>query len=122
MCDINESRLKHLQTLYPEVEGVTDYQHLLNGMDLDAIVIATAVKHHYGLAKAALLAGKHTLIEKPMASSSAECEELIDIAESQRARADGWAHLSLFVGCAEDRGHRPGRRHRRYTLYQFPTA
>ena len=45
------------------------------------MVIATPVKHHYPLAKASLLAGKHTLIEKPMASSSAECEELIDIAE-----------------------------------------
>ena len=38
-------------------------------------------KHHYSLAKASLLAGKHTFIEKPMASSSAECEELIEIAE-----------------------------------------
>ena len=48
--------------------------------DLDATVIATSVKHHFPLAKASLLAGKHTLIEKPMASSSEECEELIDIA------------------------------------------
>ena len=51
-------------------------------MGLDAVVIATPVKHHFSLAKASLLAGKHTFIEKPMASSSAECEELIDIAES----------------------------------------
>ena len=43
-------------------------------------MIATSVKHHFPLAKASLLAGKHTLIEKPMASSSDECEELIDIA------------------------------------------
>jgi predicted dehydrogenase len=40
------------------------------------------VQFHYSLAKASLLAGKHTLIEKPMASSSAECEELIEIARS----------------------------------------
>jgi len=52
-------------------------------MGLDAVVIATPVKAHYALAKAALLAGKHTLIEKPMASSSAECEELIEIAEQK---------------------------------------
>ena len=80
MCDMNETRLKHLKALYPEVEGVTDYEHMLNGMNLDAVVIATSVKHHFPLAQASLLAGKHTLIEKPMASSSAECEELIDIA------------------------------------------
>jgi predicted dehydrogenase len=80
MCDMNEARLKHLKALYPEVEAVTSYEHMLNGMNLSAVVIATSIKHHFSLAKASLLAGKHTLIEKPMASSSAECEELMDIA------------------------------------------
>ncbi len=81
MCDVNETRLKHLRTLYSEIEGVTNFEHLLNGVGLDAVVVATPVKHHYALAKASLLAGKHTLIEKPMAASSAQCEELIEIAE-----------------------------------------
>jgi predicted dehydrogenase len=80
ICDVSEGRLKHMQSLYPDVEAVTDFEHLLNGVGLDAVVVATPVKHHYSLAKASLLAGKHTLIEKPMASSSAECEELIEIA------------------------------------------
>jgi predicted dehydrogenase len=83
MCDLSETRLKHMRSLYPDVEGVTDFGHLLNGVDLDAVVVAAPVRHHFSLAKASLLAGKHTLIEKPMASSSAECEELIDIAESK---------------------------------------
>jgi predicted dehydrogenase len=69
--------------LYSDVEGLTSFDHLLNGVGLDAVVVATPVKHHYSLAKASLLAGKHTFIEKPMASSSAECEELIEIAESK---------------------------------------
>ena len=81
VCDVNAARLKHLGNLYADVEGMSDPQHMLNGSNLDAIVIATPVKHHYSLAKASLLAGKHTFIEKPMASSSAECEELIEIAE-----------------------------------------
>jgi predicted dehydrogenase len=81
MCDTSEARLKHMRSLYSDVEGVTDFGHLLNGVALDAVVVATPVKHHYSLAKASLLAGKHTLIEKPMASSSAECEDLIDIAK-----------------------------------------
>ncbi|MGA8478722.1 MAG: Gfo/Idh/MocA family oxidoreductase [Chthoniobacterales bacterium] len=81
MCDTSETRLKHMRSLYSDVEGLTDFEHLLNGVGLDAVVVATPVKHHYSLAKASLLAGKHTLIEKPMASSSAECEELIEIAE-----------------------------------------
>jgi len=83
MCDLNEARLKHMRSVYPDIECMTEYQHFLNGVDLDAVVIATPVKHHFSLAKASLLAGKHTLIEKPMASSSAECEELIDLAASK---------------------------------------
>src|SRR6185312_15295317 len=81
LCDTNKDRLSHLRKLYPEVEAVTDYAAFLNGANLDAVVIATPVKHHFPLAKACLLAGKHTFIEKPMASSSAECEELIEIAD-----------------------------------------
>ncbi len=81
MCDASEERLKHMKGLYSDVTAEKRFPHLLNGMGLDAIVIATSVKDHFSLAKASLLAGKHTLIEKPMAASSAECEELIAIAE-----------------------------------------
>jgi predicted dehydrogenase len=83
MCDLNASRLQHLQNLYPEVQTETDYPHMLNGVNLDAVVIATHVKSHYPMAKAALLAGKHTFIEKPMADSSEHCEELVDIAKKK---------------------------------------
>jgi predicted dehydrogenase len=81
ICDLSVSRLKQVQSLYPEVEAMTDYKQFLNGIGLEAVIVATPVNQHYSLAKAALLAGKHTFIEKPMASSSAECEELIDIAK-----------------------------------------
>jgi len=81
VCDVNEARLKHVRGLYPDVECLTDHQQFLNGSGLDAVVISTPVKYHHALAKASLNAGKHTFIEKPMASTSAECEELIDIAE-----------------------------------------
>jgi predicted dehydrogenase len=83
MCDSNQERLKHFKPLYPEVQRATDYNHMLNGINLDAVVIATAVKFHFPMAKASLLAGKHTFIEKPMASSSEHCEELIDIAKKK---------------------------------------
>jgi predicted dehydrogenase len=81
VCDANPARIKHLKSLYAGLEGETDYAHMLNGAGLDAIVIATSVKHHFPMAKASLLAGKHTFIEKPMAASVAECEELVDIAK-----------------------------------------
>lgn len=90
MCDLSQDRLKHLRTLYPEVKGETDFNHMLNGAGLDAVVIATSVKLHYPMAKAALLAGKHTFIEKPMASSSEQCAELIEIAEKKG--------LTLMIG------------------------
>jgi predicted dehydrogenase len=82
MCDASEERLAHMRSLYPDVEGVKDFDWLLTGVSPDAVIIATPVRHHYSLAKASLLAGKHTFIEKPMAASSAECEELIQIARS----------------------------------------
>lgn len=81
MCDLNPQRLKHMKSLYPHVEGHMDFDHMLNGAGLDGVVIATSVKTHYRMAKASLEAGKHTFIEKPMAASVAECEELIHIAD-----------------------------------------
>src|SRR5207244_3585807 len=69
--------------LYPGIRGELDYGRMLAAGGLDAVVISTAVRFHHSMAKASLLAGKHTLIEKPMAASSEECEELIDIARKQ---------------------------------------
>src|SRR5580658_4634305 len=83
MCDISKERLKHLSALYPDVKSEINYEHMLNGSGLDAVVVATSVKLHFPMAKAALLAGKHTMIEKPMASSSAQCEELVQIARQK---------------------------------------
>lgn len=89
-CDVDAGRLEHMKSLYREIEAVTDYDVLLNDKDLDAIAVATSVSKHYELAKKSLLAGKHTFIEKPMASSVAECRELIDLAEKN--------NLTLMVG------------------------
>ena len=83
MCDLNQQRLKHLHQLYPEVDLSSDFDAVLADPEIDAVAIATAVRFHFPMAKASLLAGKHTFIEKPMASSAAECEELIDIAHQQ---------------------------------------
>ena len=83
ICDSREDRLKHLAGLYPELRCVKDFTEFLNDPTIDALVIAVPVKNHYALAKASLLAGKHTFVEKPLASSSAECEELIAIAQQK---------------------------------------
>src|SRR6185503_18481432 len=83
MCDLSPQRLTHMKSLYPHVEGHMDFDHMLNRVGLDAVVIVTAVKTHYRMAKASLEVGKHTFIEKPMAASVAECEELVEIAEKK---------------------------------------
>jgi predicted dehydrogenase len=83
ICDVSEDRLRHLKSLYPEVEAETKYDTLLNDAELTAIVIATSVKFHFPMAKASLLAGKHTFIEKPLASSLEQCEELVALAKKQ---------------------------------------
>lgn len=83
ICDVSEDRLRHLKNLYPEVVAETKLEKLLGDPDLDAIVIATSVRHHFPMAKASLLAGKHTLIEKPLAASVEQCEELIALAKKQ---------------------------------------
>ncbi len=80
VCDLNVQRLKHIQELYPNVEGFTDYGKFLAEGKLDAVVVATSVGLHHPMAKAALEAGKHVLVEKPLARSSAECADLIDVA------------------------------------------
>ncbi|HEY4301494.1 MAG TPA: Gfo/Idh/MocA family oxidoreductase [Candidatus Didemnitutus sp.] len=83
ICDLSEDRLKHLKGLYSELETTTRYDELIKDPEVDAIIVATAVKYHFPLAKAALDAGKHCLIEKPLAASVAECEELIETAKKK---------------------------------------
>ena len=83
MCDVDQARLAHLGLLYPEVTRETAFERLVANPELNAIVVATSVRHHFSMAKACLLAGKHVLIEKPMATSTAECEELISLAARQ---------------------------------------
>lgn len=83
ICDVKQERLKHLGSLYPEARTMTDYNEMVGRKDLDAIVIATPVEFHHRMAIASLSAGKHTFIEKPMAASSAECEDLIQLADNK---------------------------------------
>jgi len=83
MCDVDRSRLAHLQGLYPEIAVETNYLHLVDNPDIHAVVVATGVKHHYPMAKASLLAGKHTLVEKPLTASTAQCDELVALAREK---------------------------------------
>jgi predicted dehydrogenase len=64
---------------YPDVRISQSYSEVLAADDVDAVLIATPVRTHYTMAREALLAGKHVFVEKPMAQSSAECEDLMHL-------------------------------------------
>jgi predicted dehydrogenase len=81
VCDVNEAALAKMARRYPAVRQTRELADLLADDDIDAVVIATPVGTHFDLARAALEAGKHVLVEKPMAGSVAEAEVLITIAE-----------------------------------------
>jgi len=82
VCDKSADRLAHMKRLYPGVETSTDADAALAD-GIDAVVIATPVFLHHELGRQALAAGKHTFIEKPMAATSAQCDELVALAEEK---------------------------------------
>lgn len=76
-ADLNVQRLDHMKNLYPHLRATRDYKELLSDASVDAICVATPPQTHFELAMDALEAGKHVFVEKPLATSSAECEALI---------------------------------------------
>jgi scyllo-inositol 2-dehydrogenase (NADP+) len=70
--------------LYPKTKIVIDAQAILEDKDIELIIIGTPNTSHFPLAKAALLAGKHVIVDKPFTVTSAEADELIAIAKKQK--------------------------------------
>jgi predicted dehydrogenase len=85
-CDLDEERLEKVLRPYPGVRKTTDLKDILTDDGIDAIAIATPVHSHFPIAKACLESGKHVLIEKPLASSVAQGEELVNLAEKNNLR------------------------------------
>src|SRR6267142_6502805 len=81
ICDADEARLAAMGRRYPAAQTTTDYQKLLADSKLDAIAVVTPVATHFPIAKEALLAGKHLLVEKPLTATGQEAEELNELAE-----------------------------------------
>ncbi|MGE0201139.1 MAG: Gfo/Idh/MocA family protein [Candidatus Melainabacteria bacterium] len=80
VCDRDPARLMKVGKQYPSVQLVREMDALLANPAVEAVVIATPVQTHFPLARHALQAGKHVLVEKPMAMNSAECRTLIALA------------------------------------------
>jgi predicted dehydrogenase len=83
LCDLDEQHLNSVASRYPNAKATTRFEDLLEDDELDAVVIATPVPTHYGLAKQALEAGKHVFVEKPPAMRAAEMEDLVSLASEK---------------------------------------
>ena len=81
LCDANSQALAAMANRYPAARKASTVDELLSDPELDAVVIATPISTHHGIAAAALDAGKHVWVEKPFAHSSAEALDLIERAE-----------------------------------------
>jgi predicted dehydrogenase len=97
ICDTNPASLRRAKHAYPDVPVTADPDELLCSTDIDAVAVITPVWTHFELAKTALENGKHVFVEKPFTSSSAQGEELIELAEKNglKIMVD---HTFLFTG------------------------
>lgn len=80
LCDLDESKLESMRRRYPSPRTTTRFDDVLSDERVSAIVIATPVQMHYTLARQALQAGKHVLVEKPLTDSVALAEDLVQLA------------------------------------------
>jgi predicted dehydrogenase len=97
VADRDSSRLKKVEALYPAIRLTTSAEELINDPKVDAVIVATPVETHHQLALAALKAGKHVLVEKPIASSAEQALELIEEAD-QRGLVLMVDHTFVYTG------------------------
>jgi predicted dehydrogenase len=97
ICDANPAAQRRAKQAYPDVPVTSDPYEVLCSTDIDAVAVITPVWTHFELAKTALENGKHVFVEKPFTSSSAQGEELIELAEKSdlKIMVD---HTFLFTG------------------------
>ena len=97
VCDKSLKSLERVRHSYADMAVTADSNDLLKATDIDAVAVVTPVWTHYELAKAALENGKHVFVEKPFTCSTAQAEELIELAERKNLKimVD---HTFLFTG------------------------
>ena len=83
VCDANPQRLEAASKRCPGAQMTADFEELLANPAIDAVAIATPVSTHFELARRALRAGRHVLVEKPLATSSVQAAALIEEAEAR---------------------------------------
>jgi predicted dehydrogenase len=110
VSDLRRDRLDVLTGRYPAIATTTDHHDLLQNPAVEAVVVATPVRTHFDLARQALEAGKHVLVEKPLAATVEEAERLIELAE-RRGLTLMVDHTFVYTGAVQrmkqlvDEGH-----------------
>jgi predicted dehydrogenase len=97
VCDLRSERLAQLKVRYPSIRIGDATRELFDDPEIDAIVIATPVSSHFDLALAAIHAGKHVLVEKPLAANSEQAIQLIEEA-ANRNRVLMVDHTFVYTG------------------------
>ena len=97
VAEANPARRELVGVQYPWIRTAAGTDELMRDPEIDAIVIATPLHTHVPLARAALAAGKHVLVEKPLAPTVAECEELSALAK-QRGVVLMVDHTFVYTG------------------------
>lgn len=87
VVELSNERRDYVRKLYPAIQVTDDVSKVLNDESIDAVVIATPVATHFELAMKALDAGKHVLVEKPLAKSVAEVTQIGEVAEKNNLTA-----------------------------------
>ncbi len=83
-CDENPKQIEKLCPSYPEIKFTPNPQEIIDNPNLDAVVIATPPASHFGLCKAAMLAGKDVFVEKPLVLETDQGRELVELAEKKK--------------------------------------
>lgn len=84
VCDIQTSRLKSVKSQHPQIIITTNYRDILKDNSIDAVVISTNAGSHYELVKAALIHGKHVLVEKPFVLDIKDGQKLIELSKNKK--------------------------------------
>lgn len=97
VADLDPKKLEIVQKRYPGIKTTTHFEEMINDPSIDAIAVATPVSTHFNLGMAALKAGKHLWLEKPMTESSIQARQLVDEAE-KRKRVLIVDHTFIYTG------------------------
>jgi len=89
LCDLSDSALKNMKNLYPQLRITKNYMEILQDNSVGCVAIATPPQIHYKIAKDALMANKHVLIAKPLATNAKDANELLTIAKKKKLLLKG---------------------------------